>query len=37
VIAGGKTVVKDGNILGVDLPVLVEQFNQLVRKAFRES
>lgn len=37
VIVNGKTVVKDGNILGVDLPVLIEQFNLLVRKAFRES
>ncbi len=37
VIVNGKTVVKDGNILGVDLPVLIEQFNQLVREAFRES
>ena len=37
VIVNGKTVVKDGNILGVDLPVLIEQFNQLVRKTFRDS
>jgi len=36
VMVNGRTVVKDGGILGADLPVLIEQFNRLVREAFRE-
>jgi len=35
-IVGGRTVVKDGQILGMDLPVLVERFNRLVAERFRE-
>jgi len=34
VIVNGRTVVKDGQIVGVDLPVLVERFNRLVRERF---
>lgn len=34
VIVNGRTVVKDGALTSVDLPVLVERFNQLVRRAF---
>ena len=37
VMVSGKTVVQDGEIVGVDMPVLIEQFNRLVRTAFRES
>jgi len=35
-IVAGRTVVKDGRILGMDLPVLIERFNKLVGERFRE-
>ena len=34
VIINGRTVVKDGQIVSVDLPVLIERFNKLVRERF---
>jgi len=34
VIINGRTVVHDGQITGLDLPMLVERFNQLVRERF---
>ncbi len=34
VIINGRTVVKDGQIVTVDLPVLIERFNKLVRERF---
>lgn len=34
VIINGRTVVKDGQIVTVDLPVLIERFNKLVREKF---
>lgn len=34
VIINGRTVVKDGQIVMVDLPVLIERFNKLVRERF---
>jgi cytosine/adenosine deaminase-related metal-dependent hydrolase len=36
VIVNGRTLVKDGEILSVDLPVMIESFNELVRKAFAD-
>jgi len=35
VIVNGRSVVKDGRIVGVDLPVLIERFNRIVRDVFR--
>jgi len=34
VIINGRTVVKDGQIVTVDLPVLIERFNKLVRERY---
>lgn len=34
VVVNGRTVVKDGQIVTVDLPVLIERFNKLVRERF---
>jgi len=34
VIVHGRTVVKEGQITGIDLPVLVDRFNRLVRQVF---
>lgn len=34
VIVNGRTVVKDGQITGLDLPMLIERFNRLVRGRF---
>lgn len=34
-IVAGRTVVRDGRPVGVDLPVLVERFNRLVARHFR--
>ena len=36
VFVNGRTVVKDGQITGVDLPILTERFNRLVRGKFRD-
>lgn len=34
VIVNGRTVVKDGEIVGVNLPALIERFNRFVRDVF---
>ncbi len=35
-IVGGRTVVKDGQILGLDLPVLIERFHRRGAERFRQ-
>lgn len=35
VIVNGRTIVRDGRITGIDLPVLIERFNKLVAEHFR--
>lgn len=36
-IVAGRTVVKDGEVMGLDLPKLIERFNKLVAERFRGS
>ncbi len=36
-IVAGRTVVKDGQVVGMDLPALVERFNRLVAAHFRDK
>lgn len=37
VVVGGKTIVENGRVLGVDLPKTVADFNQMVRERFTLS